>query len=66
MRAMHGWSTNAELNFLAQLGAHSELNADRASLLRGYLEGAAQRTDWAGIDRQTALDYARQQLERLS
>jgi hypothetical protein len=61
----HSWSTEAELHFLDDLGAHTGVTRDPAPLLRGYLAGAEKRTDWGNMDRDAVIAHAKKRLERI-
>ena len=62
------WSMKDELTFLRGLGHWRELEcaADRAQLLRGYLEGLALRRRWTDLQREPLECEATLLLEELA
>lgn len=59
--AYHG--TEMEIDFLTDLGHHTEHNFDRAMLLKNYIETAKYRVNWGKINMVTCVKYAQQLLE---
>lgn len=59
--AYHG--TEMEIDFLTDLGHHTEHNFDRTVLLKNYIETAWNRDHWGRIDKLACLKYAQQLLE---
>lgn len=58
----HG--TIQEIEFLDNLGFHSDNGFDRAMLLKNYIDAARTRTDWDKIDRAAVLTHADRLLQQ--
>ena len=60
------WSTRNELRFIDSLGTFTQTQEPRNDLLRKYLNGAALRTDWGQIDKQTVITRVQRELGGVS
>jgi hypothetical protein len=69
-----GWTTDNELDFLRQLGHHTEVNSTRGNphfqlsrldSLKQYKKGALLRARWGNISRDKVLSYLYDEIGRL-
>lgn len=60
------YGTNDEKNFIDGLGTFGERPQDKATLLRGYINGMNKRENFGSIDKQQCLAYANKKLYEVS
>jgi len=53
-----GWSTNDEIEFLNGIGTFGITKKDPLKLLKGYLYGIEERTDWGRIEKDIVIAHA--------
>ena len=56
--------TNNELEFIRTIGTHSlhTRKIPRAEMLKRYLVGCEQRTNWMSIDKEKVMEFARTEI----
>jgi len=65
------WTTQDEINFIRRIGRgnmpentdhHTDMS--RLDKLLGYIDGARQRQNWGGMDRNEVIEFAEAELEK--
>ncbi len=57
------WSTDAEIEYINQIGTFRPDNKDRITFLRGYIAAIPNRVRWAGIDKIKVTKHAKTLLQ---
>lgn len=66
MKQTTSHSTNDEKDFIDGIGTFGEKPGDKATLLRGYINGMNKREKFGSIDKQQCLAYANKKLYEVS